>query len=298
MSRAWLMAALALAVSPLAAPAQEYAVKIKLPGLGDKSRVISTRNEQGEFKLLDDGGSALFEAKETKTKKFIFTQVGLERAGTGDELVRVKRHYEHAERKVKDERHTLPFQGKTVLIEKKSGQFLFQIEGEEAIESKDADELNEEFNKGGMRKLVTEHFLPRKLVKVNEKWTYDVAPLAKAFMGDGKLEIDAAKAIGSGMLIKAYQKNGKQFGVMELTMEFPVAHFTGDDGNKHVTKDSKLVLKLEVDACIDGTLDDLRYRGNLDAAIRVEGFPAGDMTGTLVISLQASSEDTWTRVGK
>jgi hypothetical protein len=295
MGTAWLMAALAVTSPPAA---QEYAVKIKQPGLGDKSRVTSISKEQSEFKLLDDGGNVLFEAKETKSKKFIFTQVGLERAGTGDELVRVKRYYEHAERKVKDERHTFPFQGKTVLIEKKSGQFQFEIEGEEAIEGKDAHELNEEFNKGGLRKLMTEHFLPRKLVKVNEKWTYDVAPLAAAFMGDGKVEIDAAKATGSGKLSKDYQKNGKHFGVIELTMEFPVTQFTGDDGTKRATKNSKLVLKLEVDACIDGTLDDLHYRGTLDAAISVEGFQAGDMTGTLVISLSATSEETWTRVGK
>jgi hypothetical protein len=295
MARAWVAAALALALSPLAAPAQEYAVKVKHPGLGDKSQVTATSNEEVEFKLLDDGGNALFEAKETKTKKFVFSDVGLERAGAGDELVRVKRRYDHAERKVKGERQTLPFQGKTVLIEKKGGQFLFQIEGDEAIEGKDAHELHEEFNKGGMRKLATEHFLPRKLVKVDEKWTYDVAPLAKAFMGDGKIEIDESKAIGAGKLTKVYQKNGKQFGVVELTMTFPVTNFTGDDGTKHATKNSKFTIKLEAEGCIDGTLDELRFKAFLDGNVRVEGFNANGMTGTLVISLHATSEELWSR---
>jgi len=295
MARAWVAAALALALSPLAAPAQEYAVKIKHPGLGDRSLVKVTNNEDIEFKLLDDGGNALIDAKETKAKKFVFSDVGLERAAAGDELVRVRRKYEHAERKIKGERQTLPFQGKTVLIEKKDGQFHFQIEGDEAIEGKDAHELHEEFNKGGTRKLMTDHFLPRKLVKVNEKWTYDVAPLAKAFTTDGKIEIDEAKSTGAGKLTKVYQKNGKQFGVVELTMAFPITQFTGDDGVKHTPKNSKLTIKAEVDGCIDGTLDELHFKGTFDAAIRIEGFAANGMTGTLVITVHGTSEELWAR---
>src|SRR5262245_15873250 len=113
MARTWVIAALALAVSPLAAPAQEYSVKFRLPGLGDKSQVKANGTEDVEIKLLDDGGNAIFEAKEQKARKFAFTEVILERAAVGDDLVRVKRKYDHAERKVKDVRETLPYQGKT-----------------------------------------------------------------------------------------------------------------------------------------------------------------------------------------
>jgi hypothetical protein len=299
MSKTWVTAALALALSPLAASAQEYAVKIKLPGLGDKSLVKSTSNWEAEFKVLDDGGNAIVDAKELKVKKFVFSEVGLERAQAGDELVRVKRKYEHAERKIKDTRETLPFQGKTVLIEKKDGRFQFQIENDEVIEGKDAEELNEEFNKGGLRKFVTDHFLPRKLVKVNEKWTFDVAPLARAFSGDGKIEIDDAKSTGSGKLLKAYQKNGKQFGVIQVTIEFPVTQFVGGDDNaKHATKNSKLTIQLEADCCIDGTLDVAVFKGAIRGNVRAEGITIDGVSRTLAITLNATSEDLWTPVTK
>jgi hypothetical protein len=298
MGRSLAIAALAVALSPLAASAQEYAVKVKFPGLGDKSRVKATSDFEVNFKLLDDGGNAVIDAKETKVKKFVFTDVGLERAATGEELVRVKRQYEHAERKVKDVRETLPFQGKTVNIAKKDGRFEFQIEGDERIEGKDAEELNEEFNKGGLRKLVNDHFLPRKLVKVNEKWSFDVAPLSKAFMGDGKIAIDENKSTGSGKLTKVYQKNGKQYGVIALTLDFPVIQFVGDDGTKYDTKNSKITVSMEADCCIDGSLDEAVFKGGFSGMVRAEGVNVNGMNLNLVITLRATSEDVWTPLKK
>jgi hypothetical protein len=298
MSKLWLTAVLVVVFGPWAAPAQEYAIKVKRPGLGDKSQVKTGGTFDVEFKLVDDVGNAVIDAKESKVTKFQFHDVGLERSAAGDELVRVKRKYDHAERRVKDVRQTLPYQGKVVLIEKKDGAFRFDIEGEERLEGKDAEELNEEFNKGGLRKLVSDPFLPRKAVKVNDKWTVDVEPLAKSFGGDGKIAIDAAKATGSGKLLKAYQKNGKQFGVIELTLEFPVMQFVGDDGTKYATKNSKITMQLEADCAIDGTLDDFALKGSLAGDVRAEGVNVNGMTLNLVITLRASTEETWTPVAK
>src|SRR5207248_6856779 len=93
MARVFAAAALALALSPLGAAAQEYAVKIKQPGLGDKSQVKAQGSSDVQFKVVDDAGNAVMEAKESKTKKFSFSEVGLERAQSGDQLVRIKRRY-------------------------------------------------------------------------------------------------------------------------------------------------------------------------------------------------------------
>src|SRR5262245_53671991 len=245
MTRTMAAAALALVFSPLPAAAQEYAVKIKQPGLGDKSQVKVQGNTDIQFKIVDDAGNAVMEAKENKTRKLSFSETGLERAPMGDQLVRIKRHYDHAERRVKGVRETLPYQGKNVLIEKKDGAFQFQIEDDERLEGKDAEELHEEFNKGGLRKMVTDAFLPRKAVKLNEAWTFDWGMPARGRDGDGKIEVDDAKSRGSGKLTKAYQKDGKQFGVIELTLEFPLTMFIGDDGTKHTVKNSKIVIELE-----------------------------------------------------
>src|SRR6266536_2498884 len=126
MRKACLVAALAVALTPLTAMAQEYAIKIKRPGLGDKTRTQITDDFKLEFKILDNNGNVVMEALETKTHKFVFREVGLERAAAGEDLVRLQRQYEHAERKVKDVRETLPYQGKTLLIEKKDGGFQFR----------------------------------------------------------------------------------------------------------------------------------------------------------------------------
>src|SRR4051812_10011752 len=107
MGKTWCIAALALALSPLAAPAQEYAVQIKRPGLGDKFQVKTNGTFEADIKALDKDNNAIFDAKETKISKFVFREVGLGRAG--DELVKVKRQYEHAERNVKGNRQTLPY---------------------------------------------------------------------------------------------------------------------------------------------------------------------------------------------
>jgi hypothetical protein len=298
MGKPSVIAALVLALTPLAASAQEYAVKFKLPGLGDKSQVKATGNSEVNFKLLDDGGNAVVDARETKTKKLSFTDTGLERGKEGDELIRVKRHYDHAERRVKDVRETLPYQGKTVLIEKKDGTFQFRIEDDERLEGKDAEELHEEFNKGGVRKFITDHFLPRKLVKVNEAWTFDVAPLAKGMMADGKILVDDTKATGSGKLTKVYKKDGREFGVVELTMEFPVTQFVGDDGTKHATKDSKITVKIEADGCIAGTAEPLLLKVAFSADVRAENVNINGMNLNLVITLRATAEEQWMPAGK
>lgn len=291
------VAALSVALSPLAASAQEYVVKVKHPGLGDKTQAKVNSTFEIEFKILDNGGNVVQDAKELKTTKFVYREVGLERVATGEDLVKVKRQYEHAERKVKEERHTLPYQGKTLLIEKKDSKFEFQIEGGDLVEGKEAEELNEEFNKGGLRKLFTDHFLPRKAVQLNEVWKYDVAPLAKAFSADGKITIDEAKSTGSGKLLKAYMKNGKQFGLIVLSIDMPVTHFTGDDNNKSPTKDSKIHIQLELDGCIDGTVDVSRVHAKINGDVRAT-INANGMDLGIAITLRATADELRTPVTK
>jgi hypothetical protein len=286
----WL-AVLAVALSPLAVTAQEYVIKVKRPGLGDKTQAKATSNFRLEFKILDKDGNVVQEAEETKAHKFHFREVGLERAAAGEDLVRLERHYAHAERTVKGTRETLPYQGKTVLIEKKDGPFEFRIKDEETLEGKDAEELKEEFNKGDFRKLVSEPFLPRKAVKVNEPWKYDVAALAKAFSADGKTVIDEARSTGTGRLVKAYSKDGRQFGAIELAMEFPVTHLVDKDNNtKTPTKQGKITIKLQADTCIDGTLGESRLMGTVHGDIRAD-VNANNMDLSIVITVRATVEE-------
>jgi hypothetical protein len=283
------LAAVVLMLVPLTASAQEYVIKVKRPGLGDRSQVKSSGNSETEFKLVDSNGNAVMDKKETKTVKFVFLETGLERAATGDDLVHVKRQYEHAERKVDGARQTLPYQGKTLNIQKKNGTWVFEIEGDDVIYGKEAEELTEEFVKGGATKLVNDAFLPRKAVKVDDTWKLDVAPLARDFGKDGKIEVDETKAKGSGKLLKVYQKNGKQFGVFELTIEVPVTALV-NDGNKTPTKEGKITIKVERDGCIDGTLEESAIKVHFDGEIKGD-INANGMDLSLAISVHATAEE-------
>jgi hypothetical protein len=283
------IAVLVVALSPWTASAQEYVIKVKRPGLGDKSQVKVVDSSEVEFKLLDANGNAAVDKKETKEHKLVFEEIGLERAAAGEDLVRLKRRYEHAERKIDGARQTLPYQGKTLHVFKKDGVFVFEVEGDDIIYGKEAEELSEEFTKGGFTKLISDPFLPRKAVKVGETWKFETAQLAKDFSKDGKIEIDDTKSTGSGKLLKVYQKNGKQFGVFELVIELPVTTLI-NDGNRTPTKEGKITIKLERDGCIDGTLEASSIKVNFDGAIKGD-ISANGMDFNLVISIHATAEE-------
>ena len=295
MSRMLWIALVSVALSPLAARAQEYAIKLAKPGPGDQFQVKVENVTETDFKLLDAGGQAVMDKKETKSHVLIFRETGVERGPGGGDLVKLKRSYKKAQRTVDGDRRTLPFQGETVLIEKKEAAFLFQIEGGESVEGDDAKELHEEFNKGAIGKLF-ELFLPKKTVKVNESWKFNVGLLVKEFMKDGKIEIDAAKSTGSGKLLKAYQKDGKQFGVLELNVMMAVTHLI-NDGNKTPTKEGKIVIKLETDGRIDGGLDQSQTKATFDGDIRGE-INANGMDFGLEVTIRGKVDEQRTPMSK
>jgi hypothetical protein len=295
MSRMSFTATVALLLSALTVRGQEYTIKLGKAAAGDRFQVKVDNATDAQFKLLDANGGVVMDKTEVKGHNFIFRELAVER-GTGGDLVRLKRTYKKAQRIVDGERRTLPFQGETVSIDKKAGSFSFQIDDGEAVEGEDAKELQEEFNKGGAGKLL-EVFMARKAVKLNEPWKLDVAMLAKDFSKDGKLDIDAAKSTGSGKLIKVYQKNGKQYGVIELTISMAVSHLNHDD-KKTPTKDgSKIVITLEADRCIDGGVDESQLKVSFDGDIRGE-INANGMDLGLEITIRAKVDEHRTPVAK
>lgn len=286
---------LAMTLLPLAASAQEYAIKLAKTGPGDQFQVKTDNAFDVEFKLLDAGGLAVMEKKEVKSHQFIFRETGVERGPGGGDLVKLKRTYKKAQRTKDDDRRALIFQGETVNIEKKGDAFRFQIDGGEAIEGDEAKELHEEFNKGAVGRLF-ELFLPKKTVKLNESWTFDVGLLVKEFTKDEKIEIDAAKSTGAGKLVKAYQKDGQQYGVLELTITMPVTALI-NDGNKTPTKQGKLVIKLEQDTRIDGGLGQSHMKMTLDGDIR-GAINANGMDFGLEVMIRGKVEEQRVPAGK
>lgn len=283
-----------LTLSPLAAPAQEYTIKPGKPAVGEPFQVKADGNFDVEFKLLDAGGQAVMEKKEVKATSATFREIGLARDPATGDFTKLKRTYKKAQRTTDGDRRALLYQGETVLIEKKGGAWEFQIEGGETLEGQDAKELFDEFNKNAARLIPL--FLPKKAVKVDEPWTYDVGLIVKELTKEGKIDIDPAKSTGSGKLLKAYQKDGKQFGVLEWTITLPVTHLIHDD-NKTPTKEGKIVIKLESDGRIDGGSGPSSLKVAFDGDIRGE-INANGMDFGVEVTIRAKVDEQRTPAPK
>src|SRR5205085_2455610 len=62
-----------------------------------------------------------------------------------------------------------------------------------------------------------EAYLPRDPVKVGQSWPIDIQKVAKLY-AEGGATLDTANSSGTAKLVKVYDNNGKQFGVIDLTM--------------------------------------------------------------------------------
>jgi hypothetical protein len=280
----------ALALLPVVAAAQEtYQIKAKEPAQGDTAVYRKHDKLRADVKLADGNGNALEEKKESKTDDLAYRQTVLEKPAGAKRADKLRRFYTKAERTEDGRKEALPYQGKTVLIEKKGGRYAFRIEGGQELTGKDAQELNEEFNKGVFQNLGHEWVLPQKAVRIGETWKIDPTPLVKEVEASGELKLDGAKSSGTGKLVRAYKKDGRQYGVIDLELDVPVREISGN-GATAKAKDSKLKIRLALDGCIDGS--SFAYsikgtvRGNIDAAFDVMG-----MAVRLTVHLEAEMDE-------
>src|SRR5262245_30728694 len=139
-----LLVALCLASAPVTAAAQEYTLKLKQTAAGDAVLVKKHDQFKMEFTLTDAAGNALQSRKESSGLLFSYHETGLEKAAGADHFTSLKRDYQKAERHANFAKEALPYQGKTVVINKKEGKYQFRIDGGDVLDGKDAEELNHE----------------------------------------------------------------------------------------------------------------------------------------------------------
>jgi hypothetical protein len=235
---------------------QTYTIKLKKSAEGKSYRV----------ELLDDGtqglqveelkGDGVQKKDEKVGRHYVYRQTVLKLDPGTDKATRLKQQYEKAREVEKGELVTLPYEGKTVLIEKKGNKYLFRIEGGEEITGADARFLNKHFNRDTPEGLtVEEAVLPRKAVRVNEPWQIDLAELAKALRRQGGLEMDTDPKTTqiTGKLTRVYKKDGRQFGVMVYHLKFRVKSMGKGGEQVKAEPNSHVDVKVKLDACIDGS---------------------------------------------
>jgi hypothetical protein len=263
----WSMAALAA----MLAPAQEaYTVRLKEPGKGDVRKNDVGRNTQTATKIMDSTGQVLHEKAVGSAQHAVYVETLLERE-PGKKPTRLRRAYEKATSWTDGKPEPMPYQGKAVLIEKKGVGYEFHVEGGEALTGAAAKVLDREFNANDSLEL-QRRILPGGPVRLEEAWKVDMAPVARDFENSTGMQVDAAKATGSGRLTKVYTKDGRRYGVLAVKLEMPILA-VGVQQKIALLPGAKLVVDVTLDACIDGgaATGVLKASFVLDAAATVPG---------------------------
>jgi hypothetical protein len=271
----WVVLVVGLLWSPAGVRADEtYTIKFKTDAKGAQTLQESRETEQSHLKVLDANGKAVEDKEEEKITVLKYRQSVLELPDAKKRPTRLRRQYDKAQLTTDGNAQTLAYEGKTVLIEKKDGKYRFQIEGGDELTGKDAEVLDEEFNKAKDDRSELEQALflfPKKAVRVNETWKIDPEGLKALSKREGaEMPLDLDKAGGTGRLVRAYRKDGRQFGVLEFRIEMPLKGTIGKE-KLEVATGTKMTVQIKLDACIDGQVGD----GTADRVAKM------DLTGTV-----------------
>jgi len=252
---------------PALAPAQTYEIKIKRSATGDKGRTAKEETTNTKMILKGPDGKVLMENAEKGSESFTYVEEVLEQ-DKEMKSTRLRRAYEKAQVTKGDKTTTLPYQGKTVLIEKKGEKFAFSVDGKE-LAGEDAQALTKEFNeKKGDERDFEKILLPRKAVGINDTWQIDLAAFLKLFGDNEDFDVDAARSSGTGKLLRAYRKDGRQFGVVEITMDMPIKSFGKGDAKATLDPGAKFKITFVLDACIDGTASSGTMKATMEMTAR------------------------------
>jgi hypothetical protein len=273
---------------------EAYNIKVRNSAKGDRTQETSQDTEQAHRQILGADGKAIEDEEEKKATVVQFQQTILEQPEAKKRPTRLRRHYDKAQATKDGETKALPYEGKTVLIEKKDGQYHFKIEGGAELTGKDAELLAKEFDKEKDDKQDLEKILlPQKPVRVNETWKIDAEEFARALSKDteGRFEVDADKARATGQLLRAYQKNGHQYGVIEYRIDLPLKGTIGKE-KLPLGPGAKMALRIKMDGCIDGQVSDATAdtSTNLDLTATLKG-PDGN-SYKLILAVKATQKGT------
>ncbi len=237
---------------------------------GDRFRVVE--EEKTTTKTVVTVGGKRMENTEEEAKAVAFVEEIVERPAGEKRPTKVKRTYEKYEVTKGGKAEKAAVGGKTVLIEKKGDKYAFSYAGGGAVEGPLAADLGKQFNKPADAPVGAEGLLPDKPVKPGDTWQVDKDVLARAFGGGDETKIDKAKTTAVGKLVKAYTKDGKQFGVLEYKIDLPVVGL-GGKSPLTVKEGTRITAAVTMDVCIDGTDGTERETGRI--GFRIVGTAMG-----------------------
>ena len=251
-----------------------YPISIKEAGKGDVRLSDVSQNTVSSTKISNlDSGKLLQEKATSSAQQCVYRETVLDRQAGQRQPTRLRRDYQKAVVWTDGKPSALSCQGKSVLIEKKEGFYRFSVEGRILPDDEAARLLDREFNREDdldLQRLI----LPSRAVRLDEPWTIDMAPVARAWQFNTTMAIDISRSTGTGRLTKVYRKDNRLCGVMAFRLEMPIKSL-GVEKPVRPDAGARVLMDVILDCCIDGTSSS----GTLRASFWVDGtatVPAGD----------------------
>jgi hypothetical protein len=266
-------------------------IKVKIPAEGEVGQVEKTETVDAATKVVDATGKAVVDEKHKTVSTSVYKETIL-KCEPKKNPTKMERVYEKATETTDGKTVTLPYQGKTVVIEKKDGTFHFTVDGKE-MSADDAKPLAKEFAKEGeSAEVLMKALLPKNPVKPGDSWNIDMGPIVKDIAKSGEIEIDADKSKGTATLLKAYKKDDKQFGEIKVTMALPIKALSAANTKLPADAGSAANADMKMDVCIDGTSTAGTVKGGMKLDLKSAVPDGKGGTLPLTVSVQVSSEET------
>jgi hypothetical protein len=279
-----------------------YTFKLKKNVKGEVVVDKITEKMEVSYKLEDTDGNMVVEKSEARTTVSEFKETVLDKKKS-KRAAKLRREYKKATVKIDDDESTLPYEGKTVIIEKKDGKYHFTLEDGTELKGKDAEYLDRSFNQrdDDDGTSVEKAFLPKKPVRVNETWKIEAEALAKkiAKMDENSLPVDKSKMTGQGKLLRAYKKDGRQFAVFDIDVTVALkGEFTMAKDQKATAQDgSKIKFHAKFDGCIDNSCSDGVMNSTIDLDL-VATFKGPDKEYKMTVHAHQKDDNEETELTK
>jgi hypothetical protein len=236
------------------APAPEngkYTIKLKNDTKGDVLQFTDTDAESGKTKITIMGK---VQPTDQSSNVSVTCKEEILEKESGKKAAKLKVVFEKAEAEQNGKKLNLSLIGKQVIVVRDGNSIKFTIDGKAAAGD------DEEFLKLRYKREtdqdpeIEKMIMPKEAVPLNGSWKLDMDALSKELPKEMPFAFDPAKSSGSGKLLKAYMKDGKQFGAFEVEMTMALTKVSSGPAMIDLDNNSNVKFTIKFDGCIDGSL--------------------------------------------
>lgn len=241
-------------------PNATYTLKVREEQQGDKTDVTTVTTG-----VTDIGGPKPFKLQEDAQAEYTETIHEMPAGATkATKLTRVYRKATNFDLGAKGPK-SLPYEGKTVTIEKKGAAYEYTADGKK-LQPFEAFTLDTEFGRPDKKESKLQGLLPKSPVKVGETWNVELAAV-KNLLSAMPFTFDESKSKTTGKLTRAYTQDGKPWGA--ITFDFDL---TVDPKTVAGPKGGEANGTIKITATLDGVIDGSAPDGTMKMTVKMDLF--------------------------